>query len=169
MVLADSDGISRVPPYSGVRFIEVNDFWIRGFHPLWQELSWSFLLINYFLTRREISNRIPQPPADAGFRLFPVRSPLLRKSLLFSLPAGTEMFHFPALSLTTLYIQVAVIRHYSDRVVPLGNLRIYGCLHLPEAFRSLPRPSSTTHAEASPVCPYYLNQSLILIQADIYN
>jgi len=32
------------------------------------------------------------------FGLFPVRSPLLRESLLFSFPPGTEMFHFPGLS-----------------------------------------------------------------------
>ena len=29
------------------------------------------------------------------FGLFPFRSPLLRESRLFSLPPGTEMFHFP--------------------------------------------------------------------------
>ena len=32
------------------------------------------------------------------FGLFRVRSPLLTESLLFSVPAGTEMVHFPALS-----------------------------------------------------------------------
>ena len=88
------------------------------------------------------------------FRLFPVRSPLLRESLLFSFPAGTEMFHFPALTLTTLYIQVAVFRHYPERVLPFGNPRIKGCLHLPEAYRSLPRPSSPSYAKASTKCPY---------------
>jgi hypothetical protein len=31
------------------------------------------------------------------FGLFRVRSPLLAESLLFSIPAGTEMVHFPAL------------------------------------------------------------------------
>ena len=103
------------------------------------------------------------------FRLIPFRSPLLWESLLFSFPAGTEMFHFPALALIILYIQIIVIKYYFDWVVPFGDLRLNGCLHLTEAYRSLPRPSSTTHAEASPVCPYYLNQSLILIQADIYN
>ena len=30
--------------------------------------------------------------------LFPVRSPLLGESLLFSFPAGTKLFHFPALA-----------------------------------------------------------------------
>ena len=95
------------------------------------------------------------------FRLFPFRSPLLWESLLFSIPAGTEMFHFPALSLATLYIQIAVIQHYLDWVVPFGNLRVNGCLHLPEAYRSLPRPSSTSYAKASTVRPTQLNQSFI--------
>ena len=35
------------------------------------------------------------------FGLVRVRSPLLAESLLFSLPAGTEMVHFPALSSST--------------------------------------------------------------------
>ena len=101
------------------------------------------------------------------FRLFPFRSPLLRESLLFSIPAGTEMFHFPALPLTILYIQMAVIQHYLDWVVPFGNLRVNGCLHLPEAYRSLPRPSSTSYAKASTIRPTQLNQSLIyLLQID---
>ena len=58
------------------------------------------------------------------FRLFPFRSPLLRKSLLFSFPEGTEMFHFPSLSPTSLYIQLEVLEHYFKWVVPFGNLRI---------------------------------------------
>ena len=37
------------------------------------------------------------------FGLFRVRSPLLAESLLFSVPAGTEMVHFPALS-STAYV-----------------------------------------------------------------
>ena len=41
-------------------------------------------------------------PRDAslhhGFGLFPVRSPLLGESLLFSLPPGTKMFQFPGLA-----------------------------------------------------------------------
>ena len=35
------------------------------------------------------------------FGLFPVRSPLLGESLLFSLPAGTKMFQFPAFASAT--------------------------------------------------------------------
>ena len=37
----------------------------------------------------------PRPPR---FGLFPVRSPLLRESLLFSFPEGTKMFQFPSLA-----------------------------------------------------------------------
>ena len=38
----------------------------------------------------------PQEYCYAWFGLFRVRSPLLTESHLISLPAGTEMFHFPA-------------------------------------------------------------------------
>ena len=37
------------------------------------------------------------------FRLFRVRSPLLAESLLFSLPPGTEMVHFPGFASTALF------------------------------------------------------------------
>ena len=44
------------------------------------------------------------------FGLFRVRSPLLAESLLFSLPAGTEMVHFPALPSHRLCIQRRIPR-----------------------------------------------------------
>ena len=48
----------------------------------------------YFLRCRGPTT--PSAPKRSGFGLFPVRSPLLGESLLFSLPAGTKMFQFPA-------------------------------------------------------------------------
>ena len=45
------------------------------------------------------------------FGLIRFRSPLLTESLLFSLPTGTEMFHFPALPPTALYIQAEATPH----------------------------------------------------------
>jgi hypothetical protein len=50
----------------------------------------------------------PQPQPLPGitrswFGLIRVRSPLLTESLLFSLPTGTEMFHFPAFPPNTLF------------------------------------------------------------------
>lgn|SRR5690625_1187629 len=51
----------------------------------------------------------PLPGLPRGrFSLIRVRSPLLTESQLFSLPAGTEMFHFPTFPPTGLYIQPAV-------------------------------------------------------------
>ena len=40
------------------------------------------------------------------------------------------------------------------RVSPFRNLRIYACLRLPEAYRSLPRLSSAYGAMASTLCSY---------------
>lgn len=48
------------------------------------------------------------------FSLFRVRSPLLTESLLFSLPVGTEMFHFPTFPLPALYIQAGVTRSLQE-------------------------------------------------------
>ncbi len=42
------------------------------------------------------------------------------------------------------------------RVSPFGNPRIDACTRLPEAYRSVPRPSSAFGAKASTVSPYYL-------------
>src|SRR6056297_866255 len=47
------------------------------------------------------------------------------------------------------------------RVAPFGNLRINSCLRLPEAFRSLPRPSSSLHAKVSTLRSYILDQNLV--------
>ena len=43
------------------------------------------------------------------------------------------------------------------RVTPFGNLRIIGRLRLPEAYRSLPRPSSLPGAKASTLGPSLLD------------
>ena len=80
----------------------------------------------------------PDLPQQDGFGLFPGRSPLLGESLLFSLPAGTKMFQFPALAPCSPHGAGLEAR----RVVPFGNPRITGHLHLPAAYRSLSRPSS---------------------------
>ena len=47
------------------------------------------------------------------FGLIRFRSPLLTESLLFSVPVGTEMFHFPTFPPTALYIQAEVAGHDS--------------------------------------------------------
>ena len=99
-------------------------------------------------------NRPYNPAVQARrFGLFRVRSPLLAESLLFSLPAGTEMVHFPALPSPALCIQTGIRRHNPPWVSPFGHPRIKARLQLPEAYRSLPRPSSTSSAKAFTVRP----------------
>ena len=72
------------------------------------------------------------------FSLFRVRSPLLTESLLFSLPVGTEMFHFPTFPPHTLYIQVRVTGLASSRVSPFGNPRITVWLSTPRGLSQIP-------------------------------
>lgn len=71
------------------------------------------------------------------FGLIRFRSPLLPESRLFSLPAGTEMFHFPAFPPHTLCVQVWVTAHDDCRVSPFGHPRIKAQLTAP---RGLSRP-----------------------------
>ena len=54
---------------------------LRGYHPLWPT----------FPSRSALCHD--------GTGLIPVRSPLLRESLLMSFPPGTEMFQFPGFAL----------------------------------------------------------------------
>src|SRR5699024_30215 len=72
------------------------------------------------------------------FSLIRVRSPLLTESHLFSLPAGTEMFHFPAFPPHTLYIQMRVTRHHACWVPPFGHPRITARLAAPRGLSQPP-------------------------------
>jgi hypothetical protein len=73
-----------------------------------------FQLKTEFVTFRSFCNSLQSDPTTPfeqrlqtltlkRFRLVPFRSPLLRESLLFSFPEGTEMFHFPSL-VSTAYV-----------------------------------------------------------------
>ena len=69
-------------------------------------------------------------------------------ALLISLPPGTEMFQFPGFA--SFRRRMTVIT--DGRVAPFGHPGITGCVPLPLAYRSLPRPSSPPCAQASPTC-----------------
>ncbi len=99
----------------------------------------------------------PTTPTEVGLGYLPVRSPLLRESRLISTPPGTEMVQFPGSRLHTLCVQVQMTGHHASRVTPFGNRRIAGCVLLPVAFRSLPRPSSPGGSKASTVDSYLLD------------
>ena len=72
------------------------------------------------------------------FSLFRFRSPLLPESRLFSLPAGTEMFHFPAFPPAALCVQAEVPGLSSRWVSPFGHPRITGRLSPPRGFSQTP-------------------------------
>src|SRR5213595_2933937 len=153
MVLVDSRGISRVPRYSGT-CREPVVCRLPGCHRLWP-------IVPDRSTSRPVAHSLalkpdrPYNPAVHArrFGLFRVRSPLLAESLLFSVPAGTEMVHFPSLPSTGLWIQPGISRYYPGGVSPFGHPRVKACLQLTEAYRSLPRPSSTSGAKAFTVRP----------------
>ena len=68
------------------------------------------------------------------FALYPFRSLLIRASLLFSFPAGTKMFQFPA--------YVCLSTRSCEHVTTLGDSGFNSCMQITQTYRSLPRPSS---------------------------
>ena len=119
MVLTDSHGISRAPCYLGYSPGGTQHFGY-GAHTL---SGRPFKTVHLCLhitphcpgrdsTESPTTPTMQRPPAitHARFSLIRVRSPLLTESLLFSLPVGTEMFHFPTFPLPALYIQAGVTR-----------------------------------------------------------
>ena len=72
------------------------------------------------------------------FSLIRFRSPLLSESQLFSLPMGTEMFHFPTFPPHALYIQAQVTGHDSSWVSPFGHPRITARLPTPQGLSQAP-------------------------------
>ena len=66
----------------------INLFRLQDFHPLWSNFP------ERFVYKFTVGCRCPTTPAKCRFRLIPVRSPLLRESLLLSFPVATKMFQF---------------------------------------------------------------------------
>ena len=95
----------------------------------------------------------PTTPKRYRFGLFPVRSPLLRESLLFSLPPGTKMFQFSGFA-----FRLSGIPGLQPGGLP--HSETCGCngyLLLPAAYRSLSRPSSPLRAKAFTMRSYLLS------------
>ena len=105
---------------------------------------------------------LPQQDKSRWFGLFRVRSPLLTESILFIFLRILRCFTSPRVALPVLYIQTGMAPYDWSRVSPFGNLRIKACVPLPEAYRSLLRPSSPDDAKAFTVgCNwFYANATL---------
>jgi hypothetical protein len=122
---------------------------VRGSHPLRHRFPTDFRFMHGFSLRTRTAARIKSRPTtphqqplpgitSAWFGLIRFRSPLLSESLLFSLPVGTEMFHFPTFPPNTLYIQVQVTGHDSSQVSPFGHPRITARLPTPQGLSQAP-------------------------------
>ena len=136
MVPADSDRIPRVPPYSGYCY-QLSIVTCTGLSPSMMVLS-STLPLPINIECR--SPTTPALPKQYWFGLFPVRSPLLRESLIIFFSYGYLDVSVPRVSLLT---DNAASRHW---VAPFGNQRVSGYLLLSVAYRSLSRPSSPLRA-----------------------
>src|SRR5512141_771781 len=109
MVLVASRGISRVPRYSGTCPASQHNF-IYGTITLSGRSFQIVRLTCWLVTRRPCGLTGPTTPMckHTGLGYVRVRSPLLAESLLFSVPSGTEMVHFPELPSTVLWIQTGI-------------------------------------------------------------
>jgi hypothetical protein len=107
VVLTDSHGISRAPSYLGSPFSQRQHFGY-GVRTLYDQ-PFKAVRLYCAVTAPVRQNRttgpttptMQRPPSITHdrFSLFRFRSPLLTESLLFSLPRGTEMVHFPRFAL----------------------------------------------------------------------
>ena len=115
MVVPDSHRVSRVPWYSGPLSSKSGSCRLQGCHLLWLAFPDHSAMILIFDLPTGPYHRLTETYNTAAtthtgltslrFGLFPFRSPLLGESRLISIPAGTEMFHFPAWASHVLCIQ----------------------------------------------------------------
>ena len=144
MVPPVSHRVSRVRRYSGSSLIRFS-FRLRGSHPLWPAFPYRSTNLSY----RCVS---PQPRG-----INPSVWPLPR-SLATTCGISVDVSSWPYLDVS---VQAVPYVHLFDSmhvttvlpwwVPPFGDLRINGYLLLPEAFRSLSRPSSALSAKAFPL------------------
>ena len=144
MVPPVSHRVSRVRRYSGSSLTQLI-FRIRGSHPLWP----AFPCRSPKLSRRCAG---PQPR-----RINPPVWPLPR-SLATTCGISVDVSSSPYLDVSVqavprvhLFDSMHAAWILSMRVSPFGYPRINGYLLLPEAFRSLSRPSSALSAKAFPL------------------
>ena len=136
-----------------------NDFRLRGYHPLWRNFPgpsaspW----ISYCRLELQLEDTLPTTPTakrsqayrQSVWAIFPVRSPLLRKSSFLSLPEDTEMFQFSSFASTT-YGFSRGCRSELRPVSGFGHLRINAWLAAP---RSLAQPSHVLRRLSTPKHP----------------
>lgn len=143
MVRADSHRVPLIPCYSGSR---------RGV-PLFAYgavTRYGVPFQTLLLSGRRPLMSVPRPQSGMPdwFRLFPVRSPLLRESRSISLPLGTEMFQFPRFPPHRLWVQRWVTTHpvagFSHSGI-CGSTPVCGSSQLIAAYHALHRLLAPRH------------------------
>ena len=121
-------------------------FSLRGYHPLRRGFPAHFGYRGSGLSSIDgLNTTSPHGyPVRIWFELSPFRSPLLRGSLLVSLPPPTKMFPFGGFPSSTPRLPGFPGCHGFNpwQEFPFGDPGFNGCLRLPQAYRRLPRPSS---------------------------
>ena len=155
VVHPDSHRVPRAPWYSGNLPKERISFRIRGFHPLWLTFpshSAKIFFCNsskkvWFLPATPTTPQKQRPYALTllRFRLFPVRSPLLRESRLISFPPGTEMVHFPGFASSQKRRCSDITRNGFPHSEIHGSKPAYGSPWLIAANHVLPRFPAPRH------------------------
>ena len=124
---------------------------LRNCHPLW--LNFPEHSSHDQCTTAWSYNPVYASP-HMRFGLFPGRSPLLGESFVYFLFLQV----LRCFSSLRSPLNLGQDNHPSGNwVVPFGNPRIKGHLHLPRAYRSLSRPSSPPRAKASTRRPNFLS------------
>ena len=132
MVLPDSDGISRVPPYSGY-IQERTKFRLRGCYPLRRTLPSSLRLPRSFVTPYRMSYN-PKRASLLVWAMFRFARRYSGNRICFLFLRYLDV-SVPGSVFLTLCIQIRIPYHYVWWVSPFGNLRIKAYLQLPEAYR----------------------------------
>ena len=115
---------------------------------------------------------LPRPFHYPFFHVMPVQTPKILRPSVWPLPRSlattsgisVDVFSSPYLDVSVqavprvhLFDSMHADRVLLCRVSPFGNLRINAYLQLPEAFRSLSRPSSAPDAKAFPLRSFQLD------------
>ena len=154
MVPPASHRISRVPRYSGSVLLFSPS--LTGLSPSPAALS-NALQLSYFQIMTSSTPVVRRQP------VWPLPVSLATtKGIEFSFfSSGYLDVSLPRVPLPDLWIQSRMTGHYPSRVPPFGDLRITAYLQLPEAFRSLSRPSSAISAMASTLRSYSLDLAIL--------
>ena len=139
MVLADSDGIPRVPPYSGALLCQLS--------VLHTGLSPSLVLLSNRVLLQIVIHVLESPTTPVCMHTGLGSSRFARRysGNLFDF-FSSDYLDVSVHRVFSPYLEDKVTRRYSCRVAPFGNPWINAYLQLTTAYRSLSRPSSFRNA-----------------------